>query len=58
MTVPSGAVISSVDKDKQKNLKELKENFKELKKLKNPVLPSKIKQTKSKTKANPPLPKI
>ncbi|WP_341794250.1 DUF5410 family protein [Rickettsia endosymbiont of Rhinocyllus conicus] len=54
----SGAVISSVDKDKQKNLKELKENFKELKKLKNPVLPSKIKQTKSKTKANPPLPKI
>lgn len=52
----SGAVISSVDKDKQKNLEELKENFKELKKLKKPVLPSKVKQTKS--KPNPNLPRI
>ena len=51
----SGAVISSIDKDKQKSLEELKENFKELK---NPILPSKVKQAKSKTKANSTLHKI
>ncbi|WP_419235250.1 hypothetical protein [Rickettsia endosymbiont of Nabis limbatus] len=45
-----------MDKDKQKNLEELKENFKELKKLKKPVLPSKVKQTKS--KPDPNLPRI